>query len=69
PVHTPVTVDIPVENLFKASSAKFATDFPELSYYLSKFSIPEQSIDLMLSKIPTTVGDWTDTSYTETTCD
>ncbi|ORY48310.1 hypothetical protein BCR33DRAFT_64122 [Rhizoclosmatium globosum] len=69
PVHTPVTVDIPVENLFKASSAKFAIDFPELSYYLSKFSIPEQSIDLMLSKIPTTVGDWTDTSYTDTTCD
>ncbi|KAJ3011088.1 UNVERIFIED_CONTAM: hypothetical protein HDU68_001823 [Siphonaria sp. JEL0065] len=68
PQNTPVTVDIPIETLFKASSSRFVKDFPELVYLLSKFSISDGDIESLLKKIPQSIGDWTDLQYFNTTC-
>ncbi|KAI9348624.1 hypothetical protein BDR26DRAFT_853604 [Obelidium mucronatum] len=69
PQHNPIKVDIPVETLFKASSSRFGKDFPELVYLISKFSISDKDIEDMLKKVPSTVGNWTDPVYFNSSCD
>ncbi|KAJ3120054.1 hypothetical protein HK100_012956 [Physocladia obscura] len=68
PEHTPVPVDIPVETLFKATSAKFTTDFPELVYYVSKFQISDDTIEEMLST-GIVNGNWSDPHYYNSACE
>ncbi|ORY39005.1 hypothetical protein BCR33DRAFT_788456 [Rhizoclosmatium globosum] len=64
----PLTTDIPVETLFKATSTRFSKDFPELSYLVSKFLLSDRDIKSMLAKLGPNVAAWSDPSYADATC-
>ncbi|KAJ3284506.1 hypothetical protein HDU79_008075, partial [Rhizoclosmatium sp. JEL0117] len=68
PINTPVKVDIPVETLFKASSARFVKDFPELGYFMTKFVLTDSDIEYMLASIGPNLQAWNDTGYLNVSC-
>ncbi|KAJ3400113.1 hypothetical protein HDU80_007258 [Chytriomyces hyalinus] len=69
PKQNPVDVDLPVEVLFKASSSKWAREFPELGYFLAKFGLTDETINDMLGvigKVPSPNFD--DVVYSSSAC-
>ncbi|KAI8621558.1 hypothetical protein BC830DRAFT_1163662 [Chytriomyces sp. MP71] len=68
PKHQSVNVDLPVENMFKASSSKFNADFPELGLFLSKFSFPEETMIHMLAVVGVNSYNFNDSQYTNLVC-